>query len=219
MRLKKWPSSGEESWRFFGFGRRGGGAEAWRLGRMPLRRAGARGRRLCRPGAQRAAVEVGFWYRAGRRSDPAWAPGLRFAQAGTRCPLAGGRAAAGLLLLVDHLVQAAVLEHDALARLHAVSAAIEDAGDQNIGRIRAGVIHAGVALGPRRTLTSAAPGPLMRMRKSGVSRVSELLAVAKLISTAPWSMAISSPGTSPLGMLESTASLTVVKAQTSSVPR
>ena len=57
----------------------------------------------------------------------------------------GGRTAAGLLLLIDHFVQAAVLEHDALAGLHAIDAAIEDAGDEDVGRVRAGVVDTGVA--------------------------------------------------------------------------
>ncbi len=38
---------------------------------------------------------------------------------------------------------------------------------------------------PRRTFTSAAPGAPTRMRKSGVSRMSALWLVAKLISSAP----------------------------------
>ena len=58
-----------------------------------------------------------------------------------------GRAAAGLLLLIHHLVQAAVLKHHALAWLHAVVAAFKDAGDQNVWRVDACVIHAGVAIG------------------------------------------------------------------------
>ena len=39
-----------------------------------------------------------------------------------------------------------MLEHDALAGLHAVDAAVKDAGHQHIGRIDAGIIHAGVAV-------------------------------------------------------------------------
>ncbi len=47
----------------------------------------------------------------------------------------GRWAAARLLLLVDYLMQAAMLEHDALAWLHAVDAAIEDAGDEHVRSI------------------------------------------------------------------------------------
>ena len=44
-------------------------------------------------------------------------------------------ASTGLFFLIHNLLQAAVLEHDALARLHPVSAAVEDAGDQHVRRI------------------------------------------------------------------------------------
>jgi len=57
----------------------------------------------------------------------------------------GWRAAAWLLLLVDNLMQAAMLKHDALPGLNTVYASIEDAGDQDIRRVAAWVIHAGVA--------------------------------------------------------------------------
>ena len=40
-----------------------------------------------------------------------------------------GRTAAGLLFLIDDFVQAAVLEHDALAGLYVVIAAFKDTGD------------------------------------------------------------------------------------------
>ena len=56
------------------------------------------------------------------------------------------RASAGFLFLVDYRLQAAVLEHDALAGLHAVEAAIEDAADDDIRRVGAHVVYAGVAV-------------------------------------------------------------------------
>ena len=43
-------------------------------------------------------------------------------------------------------MQAAVLEHHALAGLHTVIAAIEDAADQHVGRVLARIIHACVAV-------------------------------------------------------------------------
>ena len=39
-----------------------------------------------------------------------------------------------------------MLEHDALAGLHAIGAAIEDAADEDIGCVDAGIVHAGVAV-------------------------------------------------------------------------
>ena len=57
------------------------------------------------------------------------------------------RAAAGFLFLVDNRLQAAVLEHYALPRLNAIGTAVKEAGDQNIGRVDAGVIDAGVPVG------------------------------------------------------------------------
>jgi hypothetical protein len=52
-----------------------------------------------------------------------------------------------------------------------------------------------------------------------MSALPEAGRLAKLISTAPWSMAMSSPGMFPAGTEESAASFTVVEAQTRRVPR
>ena len=43
-------------------------------------------------------------------------------------------------------MQIAVFKHDALSGLHAVKAGIEDAGDNDIGRISTGVINARIAI-------------------------------------------------------------------------
>ena len=51
-----------------------------------------------------------------------------------------------------------MLEHDALARLHPVSAAVEDAGDQHVRRI-AGVVDAGIAVRPKADLDVSGARP------------------------------------------------------------
>ena len=55
-------------------------------------------------------------------------------------------AAAGLMLRVHHLAQAAVLEAYVLARLDTVEAALKLAADRDVGCVGATVVDAGVAL-------------------------------------------------------------------------
>ena len=97
----------------------------------------------------------------------------------------GGRTAAGLFFLVDHCVQIAVLKHHALAGLHAIHAAVEDAGDQNVGRVTAWIIDAGVAPLSEADFDVGRTGSSDENAEVGCEEMSALRLVAKLASIAP----------------------------------
>jgi len=150
----------------------------WRGHRRSCLRAG--GRRYCRLSGLRRVIGAFVNQRLYQRPCGgilAWHGGSRLGQRRESFALRkrklvalsgdGRRAAAGLFFLVHHFLQAAVLEHYALAGLHAIDAAVEDAGDQNIRAFTPALSTQVSPCWPRRTLTSAAPGPPMRMRSPG----------------------------------------------------
>lgn len=56
------------------------------------------------------------------------------------------RTAAWLFFLIDNFMHASVLEHDALAGLDVIVAAVEDAGDKDVRRVGAAVVDAGITV-------------------------------------------------------------------------
>jgi len=147
---EKLPYAAEKSGLFLrcrSCGWRVGGRRGWWRGcrRIGLGRLGCMvGSAVCqRCSSLRSLAGLHYWAR--RRRSKRCQP-LTLCQWKIVRPVRRRRATARLFLLINHLMQIAMLKHDPLAGLHSVCAPIKYAGDQHIRRIDSGVVYAGVAV-------------------------------------------------------------------------